>query len=66
MFGKQMFSGPQKKWDKDQTGFDLGSFLSSIPGSYHSVVIYGERSLPWAGPLSKFFQAVVQKIKSFS
>lgn len=33
----------------------LGSFLYTIPCSYHKVVIYGDSSLPGAGALSKFF-----------
>ena len=53
----------QKQWDTedlDQTG--LARFLP-VPSSWYHVVIYGDSSLPGAGPPSKFFLGNCQRGK---
>ena len=62
MFGKSMFAGPLRKSETENTSNKqglLGSFLSTIPCSYHNAVIYGDGFLPRAGPLPRFFEAIV-------
>ena len=43
----------------------LGSSLSTIPSSYHNVVIYGDNALPGASPVNSFY-AIEGEAKSFS
>ena len=71
MFGKQCLPG-QKETMGHREEFDVQALPSFPPTPvYHRkllffVFIFGDNSLPGPGPLSKFFWAVKEELKSSS
>lgn len=63
--GKQIFAGPSLTAGHREN-FDQTCLAGIFPITHLFILIYDDVPLPGAGPLSKFFLAVGQKVKSSS